>query len=89
MAGISIKEYGLTFVWACLREYLGAPWPFLLIFCLGILAGILMPHLKKKKEADLEIVDAKDYVPGQYEDNLLPDASGTAWMFLSVVLLPS
>ena len=51
MAGISIKEYGLTFVWACLREYLGASWPFLLIFCLGILAGILMPHLKKKKEA--------------------------------------
>lgn len=64
MAGISIKEYGLTFVWACLREYLGASWPFLLIFCLGILAGILMPHLKKKKRRSLRLLTRRTTFPG-------------------------
>ena len=41
MAGITIKEHGLMFVWACLREYLGASWPILLIFAVGTLVGRL------------------------------------------------
>ncbi len=86
MAGITIKEHGLMFVWACLREYLGASWPILLIFAVGTLVGILMPLLGKKREAELEIVDAKDYVPGKYEDSPLPDSSCVTWMILSIVI---
>ena len=86
MAGITIKEYGLTFVWACLREYLGRSWPILLIFAAGIVAGILFSVFKKEKEAELEVVDAREYVPEKYEDSPLPDASSVTWMFLSIVL---
>ena len=86
MAGITIKEYGLTFVWACLREYLGASWPILLIFAVGIAAGILLAVTGRKKEAEIEIVDAKDYVPGKYEDSPLPDSSSVTWMILSIVI---
>ena len=86
MAGITIKEYGLTFVWACLREYLGRSWPILLIFAAGILAGILVSVFGKEKEAELEVVDAKEYVPEKYEDSPLPDASSVTWMLLSIVL---
>ena len=46
MAGITIKEYGLTFVWACLKEYLGSSWPILLLFALGIIVGICMALMK-------------------------------------------
>ena len=87
MSGITVKEYGLTFVWACLKEYLGASWPILLIFILGTVIGILVPFLIRRKEAPLEVVDAKDYVPGKYEDSPPPDASGIAWMFLSIILI--
>ncbi len=86
MSGITLKEHGLTFVWACLKEYLGASWPFALIFAVGIAAAILLPHIRRKKEAELEIVDAKEYVPGTYEDSPGPDASSAAWMFLSIVI---
>ena len=89
MSGITVKEYGLTFVWACLREYLGASWPILLIFAAGCLAGILLPLISREKENPLEIVDAKDYVPGKYEDSPVPDASSVSWMFLGIVLFCS
>ena len=86
MAGITIKEYGLTFVGACLKEYLGSSWPILLLFALGIIVGICVALMKKPKEAPLEIVDAKDYVPGTYEDSPLPESSSIIWMFLSIVI---
>ena len=86
MAGITIKEYGLTFVWACLREYLGGSWPILLIFAVGIAAGIVLALIRKPAEAPLEIVDAKDYVPGKYDDSPMPDASSVTWMLLSIVI---
>ena len=86
MSGITLKEYGLTFVWACLKEYLGGSWPFALIFAVGIAAAILLPHIRRKQEAELEIVDAKEYVPGTYEDSPGPDTSAVAWMFLSIVI---
>ncbi len=86
MTGITVKEYGLKFVGACLREYVGASWPILLIFAAGIVAGILIAILGKKKETPLEVVDAMEYKPGQYEDKLLPDSSSVTWTFLSVVL---
>lgn len=86
MSGITIKEYGLTFVWACLREYLGDSWPILLIFAVGIIAGILLAHFGSQKDVPLEIVDAKDYVPGRYDDSPLPDSSSVTWMFLSIVI---
>lgn len=88
MAGITIKEYGLAFVWACLKEYLGASWPIALIFVVGIAVGIAAVIMKrKKKDPPLEVVDARDYVPGKYEDSPLPDSSSILWMFLSIVLL--
>lgn len=86
MAGITIKEYGLTFVWACLKEYLGRSWPILLIFVLGCVAGIVAAIAGKKRDVPLEIVDAKDYVPGRYEDSQLPDSSSVTWMFVSIVV---
>ncbi len=86
MQGITIKEHGLMFVWACLKEYVGSSWPILAIFLCGIVAGILLALFGKKKEAPLEVVDAKEYVPGQYEDTPLPDQSSVTWMFLSIVL---
>ncbi len=86
MTGITVKEYGLKFVGACLKEYVGASWPILLIFAVGIVAGILIAILGKKKETPLEVVDAMEYKPGQYEDKPLPDSSSVTWTFLSVVL---
>ena len=86
MAGITVKEYGLYFVWACLKEYLGASWPVLVIFLAGCAAGILFYILKRKKEAPLDIVDAKEYTPGKYEDEPLPDSSSVTWMFLSILI---
>jgi hypothetical protein len=86
MQGITIKEHCLMFVWACLKEYVGSSWPILAIFLCGIVAGILLALFGKKKEAPLEVVDAKEYVPGQYEDTPLPDQSSVTWMFLSIVL---
>ncbi len=86
MTGITVKEYGLGFVWACLKEYVGASWPVLAIFAAGLVAGILLAVLGRKKENPLEVVDAQDYVAGQYEDRLLPDSSSVTWAFWSVVL---
>ncbi len=86
MTGITVKEYGLGFVWACLREYVADSWPILLIFAAGLVAGILLAVTKKKQETPLEVVDAIEYVPGQYEDRPLPDSSSVTWTFLSVVL---
>ena len=86
MQGITIKEHGLMFVWACLKEYVGGSWLILAIFLGGIVAGILLALFGKKKESPLEVVDAKEYVPGKYEDSLLPDQSSVTWMFLSIVL---
>ena len=51
MQGITIKEHGLMFVWACLKEYVGSSWPILAIFLCGIVAGILLALFGKKKEA--------------------------------------
>ncbi len=86
MTGITVKEYGLGFVRACLREYLGGSWPILLIFAAGIAAGILLALKGRKREVPLEIVDAKEYVPGQYEDRQLPGESSVTWTFLSIVI---
>ncbi|MBP3872949.1 MAG: hypothetical protein J6E32_04460 [Lachnospiraceae bacterium] len=86
MSGITIKEYGLTFVWAALREYLGRSWPILLIFAAGCVLGIVFAITGRKKENPLEIVDARDYVPGKYEDNPLPDSSSVTWMFIGIVI---
>lgn len=85
MTGITIREYGLGFVWACLKAYVGASWPFLLIFAAGLAAGLILA-VKGKKDSPLEVVDAKDYVAGQYEDKVLPDSSAVTWTFLSVLL---
>lgn len=86
MTGVTVKEYGLGFVWACLKGYLGDSWPILLIFAAGIIAGILLAVKGKKNEAPLEIVDAKEYMPGQYEDRQLPGPSSVTWTFVSIVL---
>ncbi len=86
MTGITVKEYGLRFVGACLKEYVGESWPILLIFAVGILAGIVLSMTGKKKETPLEVVDAMEYEPGRYEDDPLPDSSSVTWTFLSIVL---
>lgn len=86
MSGITLKEYGLTFVWECLKEYLGHSWPLLLIFLAGTAAAILIPVFGRKKEAELDIVDAKEYVPGKYEDKPASDLRSEAWMFLGIVI---
>ena len=64
MSGITLKEYGLTFVWACLKEYLGASWPFALLFAVGIAAAILLPHIRRKKEAELAASTEDEGVAG-------------------------
>ncbi len=87
MSGITIKEYGLAFVGACLREYLGGSWPIALILLLGIAVSILLVLTTKKKEMPLEIVDARDYEREKYESNLLPGPSTVTWLFLSVILV--
>ncbi len=86
MTGITVKEYGLRFVGACLKEYVGESWPILLIFAVGILVSIVLSMTGKKKETPLEVVDAMEYVPGRYEDDPLPDSSSVTWTFLSIVL---
>lgn len=86
MAGITIKEYGLAFVWVCLKEYLGRSWPILAIFAAGTVACLLLAMLGRKEDAPLEVVDARDYTPGKYEDAPMPDATSVIWMFVSIVV---
>ena len=59
MSGVTIKEYGLRFVWVCLKKYMGGSWPILVIFAAGMLAGLLVRLLSQKKEDPLRIVTLK------------------------------
>ena len=59
MSGVTIKEYGLRFVWVCLKKYMGGSWPILVIFAAGMLAGIIVTLLSRKKEEPLRIVTLK------------------------------
>ena len=48
MGGVTIKEYGLSFVWVCLKNYIGRSWPVLAIFLAGIIISIIVSVLGKK-----------------------------------------
>ena len=36
MGGVTVREYGLSFVGVCLKHYIGKSWPILVIFLAGI-----------------------------------------------------
>ena len=42
MGGVTIREYGLSFVWVCLKNYIGRSWPILAIFLAGIIISVIV-----------------------------------------------
>ena len=90
MGGVTIKEYGLSFVWVCLKNYIGRSWPVLAIFLAGIIISIIVSVLGKKKENPLEVVtvDGADrkmnYGDPDYEDET---DDGATWVFIWVIII--
>ena len=90
MGGVTIKEYGLSFVWVCLKNYIGRSWPVLAIFLAGIIISIIVSVLGKKKENPLEVVtvDGADrkmnYGDPDYEDET---DDGATWAFIWVIII--
>ena len=91
MGGVTVREYGLSFVGVCLKHYIGKSWPILVIFLAGIVVSVILSLRRKPVENPLEVVtvDGKDrnmkYGEGDYEEE--PDGNGSTWTFLSVILL--
>lgn len=91
MGGVTVREYGLSFVGVCFRNYIGKSWPFLVVFLVGIAVSIFLKVRGKKRETPLEIVtvDGSDrsmnYGDPDYEQE--PDRESAAWTFLSVILV--
>ena len=91
MGGVTVREYGLAFVWACLKKYVGGSWPILVIFLAGIAATILLSVRGKKRDDPLEVVtvDGSDrsmnYGEPEYEDEVSRDSA--TWTFLSILLI--
>ncbi len=90
MGGVTVREYGLSFVWVCLKNYIGKSWPILAIFLAGILVSVLVSLLGRKKENPLEIVtvDGADrdmkYGDPEYEEE---DQDAPTWTFLWVIVI--
>ena len=91
MGGVTVKEYGLSFVRVCLQKYIGKSWPVLLIFLAGIAVSILLSLKGKKRENPLEVVtvDGKDRKMNYGEPDYEEDESGgnTAKLYLAVLLM--
>ncbi len=91
MGGVTVREYGLSFVRVCLQKYIGKSWPFLLIFLAGIAVSILLSVRGKRRDNPLEVVtvDGNDRNMNYGEPDYEEDENGgsTAKMFLSVFLI--
>ena len=85
MGGVTVREYGLSFVGVCLKHYIGKSWPILVIFLAGIVVSVILSLRRKPVENPLEVVtvDGKDrnmkYGEGDYEEE--PDGNGSTWTF--------
>ncbi|MBR1900362.1 MAG: hypothetical protein IJ820_04790 [Lachnospiraceae bacterium] len=90
MGGVTIREYGLSFVWVCLKNYIGRSWPVLVIFLVGIVISVIMSILGRKRENPLEIVtvDGADrnmnYGDPEYDDET---DDGATWTFIWVIVI--
>ncbi len=91
MEGVTVREYGLSFVGVCLRNYLGKSWPFFLIFLAGIAVMTFLGLRGKKKENPLEVVtvDGSDRDMKYGDPDYVEEARGDSatWTFLSVLLM--
>ena len=91
MGGVTVREYGLSFVRVCLQNYIGKSWPFLVIFFAGILICVLWSFRRKKKETPLEVVtlDGSDRSMNYGESDYEEEGSDNSvnWVFLSVILV--
>ena len=90
MGGVTIREYGLSFVWVCLKNYIGRSWPILAIFLAGIIISVIVTVLGRKRENPLEVmtVDGADrkmnYGDPDYEDET---DDGATWAFIWVIVI--
>ena len=91
MGGVSVREFGLRFVWECLKRYVGKSWPILVIFLAGIAVSLLLLLRGRKKEKPLEIVTLDGEESGmRYGDpETTPDQEdmSATWLFLSILLM--
>lgn len=50
MEGVRIKDYGLRFVWECLKRYFGDSWQIALVCLAGLLVSAALMIFRKKKD---------------------------------------
>ena len=91
MGGVTVREYGLRFVWECLKKYVGESWPVLVIFLAGILISLILFLKGRKRENPLEIVTLDGEDTGMRYGDPEPASDhgnmSVTWLFLSILLV--